>query len=319
LLINSFVDATIIFSMIVLSFTLSNSVMKRVDLFYITIYVQYIGFYIKNALCLLSSLISIKIAIDRCLFLTRINYNQRENTIKLIIPIFVFMSFIFFIPYFLLIEIRESKINSQTIYYTAIINSIDEFYGKIIMFAIQFVPYITNIIIMISLNFILVTKFRKQILDKYSLIKFTLVSIEPTVLATTAGCSLDTIGKEVISSKMFCKIYFNKQKHTEKLARQHSDCRKLYDSAKNLETKITQLVIYISILFVAEQIIYGISTNLYTVTTNHTTYFKITIMTLHVIIVSFYSLNIFVYYKFDRAFATRFKLSFQKLVHRNSL
>ena len=233
----------------------------------------------------------------------------------MIIPIFVISSFLYFIPDLFLIEIRESNVKNKSIEYHPAL--IEDFYAIPIIFTIHLLPYISNVIIIIFFNFVLILKLRKQISEKYYLIQFALVGIDvnmPASVSTTTGST--SFIRTIKSPKLYCKHYFSKEnfKVDDNIkSRQLNECRNSFVKAKILETKMTKLVLVLSTSFICQQLIYGLATNLYGTSTEHTTEFKIKMMSLHVTLVLIFSSNIFVYYKFDRAFSARLKLCFRNL------
>jgi hypothetical protein len=320
ILANSLVDSIILFFSIILPYTLSNIVKQRINPFYLIIYQKYSGMYFQRVLCLISSMISIKIALDRCLFLTSYNYNQHPKQFKITICFFIIISFAYFIPHILATEIQLEIMNDTIpVYYQMLNESVKERPLKIMMLVIQYLPFILNIILMSTLNIMLVVKLKKQLLQKYNLIQLSLLGIEQTLTSRVTTYVGPTISFSKSCKSDVDECFLNLGKPTKKTnvkKGQHrlSKYRKIYKDTKSLETRITVMVVLLSVIFVAHQISIGLATNLYTILPAQSFAFQAIMLILHVFIVLLFSSNIFVYYTFDRAFSTRFKCCFQRMI-----
>jgi hypothetical protein len=154
------------------------------------------------------------------------------------------------------------------------------------------------------------------LLQKYNLIQLSQLGIERNTTTTTTTPDLTTTSPTRTSGKSLIDDHLLNLDKPLKRKPQHkiSSYRKIYQDTKTLETRITMMVLLISIVFLTHQIVHGIASNLYTFLSTHTLAFKITVMCLHVVIVGLYVANILIFYKFDRAFSSRFNFCFGRRI-----
>lgn len=253
----------------------------------------YVIFYLARVSFLISSLISIKITFDRCLFLFKRKYDQiTKYDFYRSIFLFTIFSFLFFLPHILLTEIKDlnqiKDNKTQKDQNFGFRLSVNDYIAnnQFAMYFFMFIQYIPNVIcslLMIGLCVLIYLKadVKGDENENYA----DIVPMRYLIRAgkTTISYNIDN------SSDSSCKFKIEPKFHNGK---------------KNaIETRRTLMVFFISIAFLISQIINAIGLHiLYKFNVNSIEY---SFAELCIIFIAFcvYSSNFVIYYIFD----TRFK------------
>ena len=131
---------------------------------------------------MISSLISIKITFDRVLFLFKGEYKQKLATFYVSIFVFMFVSFLLFLPHVIFTEIRfkyqpETNHSNKTTPFLILVQSYSVSQNSFLMFVyslVQFLPHAVTILSSLVLNTILIIQIKRKFRQKYNNFEFRL-------------------------------------------------------------------------------------------------------------------------------------------------
>lgn len=308
--VNSIVDAAMLLTLAIVPYTQSIIVEAYINSYWLRWYQLYMSYYLTRVLSMISSLIHIKIGFDRCVFLLKspsclkAKQNSRKLRIYTTIIIFAIVSALFFLPHVLLTDIVQYKqISNSSVVLKHMLKMNDnvlknKFYLTI-MFGIQYMPYILNILILSIFNGILIYYLKKQFKSRYYLLKITFKNQNIGDEDNIEPCEIE-VSNNLTSRYDRLKLY---KEYTHK---------KRQVEIKKIEKKYTLMMVWLFSVFISMQIISAIAASSYIFIDSSTIKYKI--VNCFFILVSFlcYIANIFIYYLFDK----KFNQGFRKLIHK---
>lgn len=247
---NSIIDAILMLGGSILLIINSMLLNEYYDVYWLKIFHFYVIYYLLRVCFTISSLISIKIAFDRCLF---ISTQQKKHYFHIIMFSFVLFSFVFDIPHILLTELKQINFqkNNETTYNETLSAQQNGFllglndsviknqFLMVFYLFIQYAPNVVSSILIVVLNTTLILKIRGNFKQNFTFVCDS--SPSHLLVSRRTSDSCQRLGS-------FKQTSFKSRRRT---------------SSKTLETRITWMVVCMSTTFLISQISMAIGSTLF--------------------------------------------------------
>lgn len=321
---NSIIDALVVFSILVCSPVLCGSVCKFSD-HQIANYIDIlIRSYFIRVVTSVSSMLSVTITVSRYLTLYSIYKLKYQVTAGLLFVIYLISATIYSIPniffkenqteYFEKIKFSHMNNSNRSKEHLTEIG----YFVKTIKLGIftetsslqhivpimQYLSHLIPLVLMILFNSLLINKLKTQI-------KSVRKTLKPIKKRSFGNIQYSSRMREEITTQLTNETTRNEEIRHEVTFYLENE------RVKRMGSKLTLMIIYLSIVYIINQIVLTFAYTIYIFTDSKSKRTRVIFLFIHFLIIFYPFLNIIIYYKFNKFFANRFKSFLNTVIVKN--
>jgi hypothetical protein len=308
--INSIIDALHLFVITPSSLVFSK---QYRDYYLIQFYFRYIILYVSRVLNTVSSFINIKIAIDRYIYLNKksvpipglTKHGEHNNKIKINILLFFIFAFAYSIPNLIFYEVKLTNVTlsfsnkTKEVYKTEIVDLLKiNKYLKIILHVFQVLLTCSNLFVMIIISTLTYRIIHKKYED---FVKESMQLRKNLNTSSNNKTSEGDVEENVTETKDGVAV------ESQHLSSSHVVTN---PKLKRIGEKTSMLVLWVSFFFIANELVAALGAILI-ITNAKSRYsefmYSFACMIILITYVTSCTINIFLYKKFNKTFALKFK------------
>lgn len=329
--VNGLVDSLVLTTLIFVPLTQCRIFCKVNDTYWPRLLEIYIFLYLCRVLSIISSLLNIKIAYDRCKFmlneLSSSKYiSTTKNRFNLIIFLITVIPFIFCIPILVFTRVikietvnstEHVKVNKQVEYYVIDSSKILSNNSIAITYFFNFIQYsptLCFIVIMFVLNIVIIVKFKCLMRRRFQSLKLSIEKSHNRLARLVDQYDLSSYELNMsshITRDSNSGMYISRRSFA-RLGTQLNRYRIVYEKTKNVDNKLTSIIIWMSTLYLILQIVISFAATSYLFISSNTIAYKILMICLHTMALVCYCSNFFIFYIFDKGFARKCRAFFTR-------